>query len=427
MKKTLTALASFLLSALLLVGVAPAATATTSLGVGRSIGLIVEVSVQPASTTVKTATVTASALNVRKGPGTSYAKLSVVYKNKKYTVLETKNGWHKITYASGKTGWISGSYVKITTSTSSASASSSSSSSKQVQITGGSLNVRKGPGTSYAKLGVVKSGQKFTYHETKNGWYRITYNGSSSAWVSGNYSKVITTSSSSSSSSSSTSSSTFIKINTSSLNVRKGPGTSYARIGSAVSGQVFQRLETKNGWHKITFDGTTGWISGSYTTTATQAKPGWTAWPSNRPKPYSGTYHALNGNIPNEMCVIPFMTTHKVHCRAVNDLVAFNNAYKATFGTNLPIDTWKYSMWRSTGDQKIVQQTITTAPVVSAPGKSPHGWGLAIDFLEGEKYGFGSTIHNWLKTNGPKYGWEQMPWHRVDGKWKEYWHFDYVR
>lgn len=126
------------------------------------------------------------------------------------------------------------------------------------------------------------------------------------------------------------------------------------------------------------------------------------------------------------MCTIPFMPSHRIHCRALNDLIGFNRAYHARFGTNLPIDSWPYSTYRTQADQQIVVDTIT-APVVSAPGKSPHGWGLAIDFLEGSSDGFGSTIHTWLRTNGPDYGWELMPWHREDGRFKEYWHFDYVR
>ncbi|PWD51898.1 hypothetical protein C8046_15865 [Serinibacter arcticus] len=149
-------------------------------------------------------------------------------------------------------------------------------------------------------------------------------------------------------------------------------------------------------------------------------------WPAGRPAPYSGQYRAENGRIDGEMCVIPFMPTHRIHCRALNDLVGFNRAYSARFGTDLPIDDWRYSTYRTQADQQVVLDTIT-APIVAAVGTSPHGWGLAIDFLEGPRYGFGSTIHTWLRTNGPAYGWELMPWHREDGRYKEYWHFDYVR
>ncbi|MDN5558397.1 MAG: SH3 domain-containing protein [Ruaniaceae bacterium] len=218
----------------------------------------------------------------------------------------------------------------------------------------------------------------------------------------------------------------FVAINLATLNVRTGPGTSYGTLGTASRGQVFHRFASMNGWHKINFEGRTGWVSGSYTTTAAQSSPGWTAWPSSRPSPTASRVHVLNGNIPNEMCVIPFMPTHKIHCRAVNDLAALNVAYKARFGTNLPIDDWQYATFRSYADQVTVKNTIFTA-FTATPGTSPHGWGLAIDFLEGSAYGYGSTIHNWLIANGPTYGWKLMPWHQQTGSLKEYWHFDHAR
>lgn len=61
-----------------------------------------------------------------------------------------------------------------------------------VEITG-SVNIRKGPGVDYARVGVAKRGDRlkwfgFTYPE--NGWQLIEYDGGT-AWVSGKYAKVI--------------------------------------------------------------------------------------------------------------------------------------------------------------------------------------------------------------------------------------------
>lgn len=51
------------------------------------------------------------ALNVRKGPGTSYKAVTAVYKNQIYSIVEEKNGWGKLISGAG---WISlsPSYVK---------------------------------------------------------------------------------------------------------------------------------------------------------------------------------------------------------------------------------------------------------------------------------------------------------------------------
>ena len=52
--------------------------------------------------------ITASALNVRSGPGTSYKINTVVKKNEAFTILEEKNGWGKLKSGAG---WI---YLKYT-------------------------------------------------------------------------------------------------------------------------------------------------------------------------------------------------------------------------------------------------------------------------------------------------------------------------
>lgn len=57
--------------------------------------------------------VTASALNVRKGPGTSYGVSTVIRDKGVYTIVEEKNGWGLLkSYASGRNGWIALNYTK---------------------------------------------------------------------------------------------------------------------------------------------------------------------------------------------------------------------------------------------------------------------------------------------------------------------------
>lgn len=55
------------------------------------------------------------------------------------------------------------------------------------------------------------------------------------------------------------------QISTSSLNVRSGPGTGYSIIGTVYQGQKYASLESYNGWYKIYYGGSAGWVSGSYT------------------------------------------------------------------------------------------------------------------------------------------------------------------
>ena len=63
-----------------------------------------------AEQTVQYARVTASALNVRTGPSTSYAKLGQLLSGTYVDPLESQNGWYKIGYNGGY-GWICADYV----------------------------------------------------------------------------------------------------------------------------------------------------------------------------------------------------------------------------------------------------------------------------------------------------------------------------
>ncbi len=62
---------------------------------------------------------------------------------------------------------------------------------KQVVITGASVNIRKGPGTSYGRITILKNGTGLEYVATAmNGWHAVVV-GDQVGWVSGNYSKVV--------------------------------------------------------------------------------------------------------------------------------------------------------------------------------------------------------------------------------------------
>ena len=50
----------------------------------------------------------------------------------------------------------------------------------------------------------------------------------------------------------------------STLNVREGPGTDYASIGSAQPGQRFLYLGAENGWNKIQYNEVEAYVSGEF-------------------------------------------------------------------------------------------------------------------------------------------------------------------
>ncbi len=50
-----------------------------------------------------------------------------------------------------------------------------------------SVNVRSGPGSSYKQIGELATGREVTVYENINGWYRISFNGSTDAYVYSGY------------------------------------------------------------------------------------------------------------------------------------------------------------------------------------------------------------------------------------------------
>ena len=207
-------------------------------------------------------TVTADALNVRSGPSTSYSITTKLYKGDKVEILETSNGWHKIKASNGKIGWVSGDYIKV----SSGSTSQPSTSTTKATVTATSLNVRSGAGTSYSVITKLSKGTVVDVLESaSNGWKKIKTSGGTTGWASGDY---LTTGSAGNSSTDNSTSQTSYKatVNTDSLNMRKGAGTSYSVITKLSNGTVVDVLESaSNGWKKIkTSNGTIGWVSGSY-------------------------------------------------------------------------------------------------------------------------------------------------------------------
>ena len=85
--------------------------------------------------TIKTATVTTAVLNVRTGPSTSYNRIGTVTEYTVLPVLAEQNGWVQVSLADGRSAWVSGDYVEIT----------SKNPSQKARVTTNVLNVRTGP------------------------------------------------------------------------------------------------------------------------------------------------------------------------------------------------------------------------------------------------------------------------------------------
>ncbi len=209
----------------------------------------------------KSGHVTASSLNVRKGPGTGYARIGSLRQGESVTVTATQNGWHTIVFK-GSTGYVSSEYIKLDGATAPAATNTPSQSGKSGRVTASSLNVRKGPGTGYARIGSLRQGESVTVTATQNGWHTIVFKGST-GYVSSEYIKLDGATAPTATNAPSQSGESG-RVTASSLNVRKGPGTGYAKIGSLRQGDTVTYYELTQGFYRISYQGATAYVSAQY-------------------------------------------------------------------------------------------------------------------------------------------------------------------
>lgn len=191
-----------------------------------------------------------SKLNLRSGPGTSYAIKGTVKSGDTVKVLNTEDNWVKVTVSSsGKTGWIMAKYVGGSSGSSGSGSSGSSSSTQNVyRVTGASLNVRKGAGTSYGKVATLHTGDAFKVTGSSGNWFKITTFSGISGWVSKNY----------------TTAGASATITASKLNMRAGAGTSYNVVRTLSKGDTVKVNSITGSWAHITVGGRSGHVSVKY-------------------------------------------------------------------------------------------------------------------------------------------------------------------
>ena len=251
-------------------------------------------------------------LNLRAGPGYGYNTVGYVHHKNKVKVYGSDGDWSKIKYGK-KTGWIKTMYIDGTTkalgkgfkaivqntpvykdawvggvvghvSTSdtvkvyytendhaSVSVTDSGltgwipircigktvkpvadkppvSSDVVYRTTASTLNVRSGPGTGYAVIAKLRRNTGCTVLDVSGNWYRVKTFGGTIGWVSRNYLKATSTA----------------KVTARALNVRKGPGTNSAILGSFKRGTRVTVKYTSGNWAYVTGGKLTGYVSMNY-------------------------------------------------------------------------------------------------------------------------------------------------------------------
>lgn len=142
-----------------------------------------------------------------------------------------------------------------------------------------SLRVRADASTNSKILGSVSKGQVLNVISYANGWYKINYQ-NTTGYVSGNYVQKITNSSTNTAANNTatlkttqdtTSSSDTYEVQASSLNVRSSGSTNSSVIGSVKLNEKITVLSITNGWAKIKYKNSTGYVSSKYIKSAEQS------------------------------------------------------------------------------------------------------------------------------------------------------------
>lgn len=117
-------------------------------------------------------------------------------------------------------------------------------------VTCRTLNVRMGPGTSYAKLGTLSRGTLIS-GEYENGWVKFTYNGQT-AYSSADYLMQVDGDLSG------------LHVTCRTLNVRAGAGTNFDILGTLSRGTEISVRDVLPGWYEIDFLSGIGYVSSAY-------------------------------------------------------------------------------------------------------------------------------------------------------------------
>jgi D-alanyl-D-alanine carboxypeptidase len=109
----------------------------------------------------------------------------------------------------------------------------------------------------------------------------------------------------------------------------------------------------------------------------------------------------------------------QIRADAAVSFAVLNQAFVARFGADMCLE----SGYRTLAQQRAVK--AEKGGLAAPPGKSNHGWGLAIDLCKSETTGAKWT---WLNENGPAYGWDNPSWARPGGSGPyERWHWEFAK
>ena len=235
--------------------------------------------------------ITSSPVNVRSKASMTGNKIGSATKGKKYEYLASDTDekgrlWYKISYTSGKSGWVLSSLSKLvndggTTETSTTSTTTAKTTTKttvkatgkQVEITANALRVRDKASRKGKILATVKNGKKFKYISSKKDsegktWYQIEYKSGKKGWIHSDYAK-LTGQTTTATTAATKKTEKKVSITGSKVVVRGSASKKGKNLGTVKKGKTFKYLSTKKDakgktWYQIQYTSKKkGWVLGS--------------------------------------------------------------------------------------------------------------------------------------------------------------------
>lgn len=122
-----------------------------------------------------------------------------------------------------------------------------------VTTSSGKLNVRSSATIGAPVVASLNKGSHITLISKSGSWWRVEYAKGKYGYCHADYITVVE------------GTPVTVAVNSGTLNVRSGAGTSYSKVASLAKGETVIRLSTDNGWSRVLYHGTkTGYVSAQY-------------------------------------------------------------------------------------------------------------------------------------------------------------------
>lgn len=138
--------------------------------------LPMEADAATASSKAGAVTVQSGTLNVRASASSASAVKAQIAKGSHISLISKSGSWWYVEYADGAYGYCYDDYITIIEGT-----------PATVNVSWGSLNVRSGAGTSYARTASLPKGKTVIVLSSSGGWSRVLYHGTKTGYVSSAY------------------------------------------------------------------------------------------------------------------------------------------------------------------------------------------------------------------------------------------------